>query len=218
MKTMSQVKVNQVESFKDSQTNTTVCKGKLVIIPSDFGDVNNTSNGLFTKPYVFTIPKKGELNMASKALIISETEEIEEGNNIYTFEESDFPNMSKCINLKRFNLGDPKAWRKVLVLSEQFSPKHLQAIVDQKLKDGDEVYVECYKVLNTDIIKGKDFNNYILKPIKLFPVKKEEKLYTKEEVKVKFLEFVKDCDYNEDLLCNYEGDYRDLDKWIKDNL
>lgn len=42
--------------------------------------------------------------------------------------------------------------------------------------------------------------------------------WTREEVEELFLQFVKDCDPNDDLICHYDGDYRDLKTWLKTNL
>lgn len=44
------------------------------------------------------------------------------------------------------------------------------------------------------------------------------KEYTKEEVIQLFTAFVKECEHNEDLICHYDGDYRDLNEWLEKNL
>lgn len=49
-------------------------------------------------------------------------------------------------------------------------------------------------------------------------VKTEKDNWNREEIKLILLKFAKDCDQDEELLCHYDGDYRDLNKWIKENL
>ena len=79
-----------------------------------------------------------------KPIIISLTEKIEEGD--CTLYEGEV--------IEPYNGGDQciSGRYKILVLPEQFSPKHLQAIVDGKMNDGDKVLVEC--IDNTYIHEG----------------------------------------------------------------
>lgn len=112
---INQVKVKQTETYKDSQGEHIVCKGKLIIPMRD-----NNNDG------------KGWL----KPIIISETEKIEVDDWGY--------GMDGLFEYKgSVNIDGGRLPNKVLALPEHFSPKHLQAIADGKLKDGDKVYVEC---------------------------------------------------------------------------
>lgn len=95
--------------------------------------------------------------------------------------------------------------KKILALSEHFSPKHLQAIVDSKMKDGDKVLVEC--IDNTYIHQGSGkyhddepvrMKKYLDLPeqyIKLSSsnhitlYKIEEKMYSEEQVKATLKKF-----------------------------
>jgi len=111
-----------------------------------------------------------------RPIIISETEKIEERDKdwYYVKDVNNYYSTSthsiKLFHGKHF---------KVLALPEHFSPKHLQAIVDGKMKDGDKVLVECEKYIDPN-------KTPLQKRIKLNPHitlhKVEEKMYTKEEV------------------------------------
>lgn len=78
-----------------------------------------------------------------KPILISLTEKIEAGDWKYN------PNLNNIWqhNREGKGIGDVvhKDTKKVLALPEHFSPKHLQAIVDGKMKDGQKVLVECFK-------------------------------------------------------------------------
>jgi hypothetical protein len=153
---MSHIKVKITENYKDSQVETIVCRGKLVLIDSKF-------------------PLIGTSNLFKQPIIISETEEVEVGDEtlidgkIYGIKEEDY----------HYKMG----MTKIFALPENFSPKHLQAIVDGKLKNGDEVLVECVayppkQMIGVSLYAIKfDFNSHI----KLFPVKKEETMENKLE-------------------------------------
>lgn len=168
-------KVKTTEIYKDSQGEHIVVKGELVLIDAPIGGHNNM--------IAISLPNN-RLPLAQISVIISETEEIEVNDyfidtnrnyrTIYQFNEDD-----------KKNSFIPKG-HKVLVLPEHFSPKHLQAIIDGKLKDGDEVFVECEDIGSEewtgDNQNGEPFWNnlfqiVLLTPnphIKLFPIKKEE--------------------------------------------
>lgn len=120
-----------------------VAEGKLVLVESDNYSVlaRQISTGkLFYNPK-FTC--KSSLAQPIKPIIISETEKIEIGDKylehtqhspdryeIYTCEEGDSIENSF----------------KILALPEHISPKHLQDIVDGKIKDGQTVLIECEEV------------------------------------------------------------------------
>jgi hypothetical protein len=97
----------------------TVCKGKLVLIETSMLDSNIVQD---KKTKEMTI-RVGSYSVnhykAIKPIIISETEE----------DKNDLL-QGKLV--------------KILALPEHFSPELLQLIVDEKLKDGDEVIVECW--------------------------------------------------------------------------
>ncbi len=117
----------------------TVCKGKLVLIEQDV-----TSEERKGIQHI----EKGKLKY-SMPIIISETEEIEVGDKAYNE-----------INQSIINVNDSLAadilreeWKqyKTLALPEHFSPEQLQLIVDGKLKDGDEICLECIEMLNGNL-------------------------------------------------------------------
>lgn len=126
-----------------------VCKGKLVLIKQD------SDKGISTIPI--------ESIGWCKPIIISETEEIEVGGK-YLVElfaitnESNGLHIEECKKLEdvwcnNFDIVQQRHkdnCKKILVLPEHFSPEQLQLIVDGKLKDGDEVMVECTQPNDTD--------------------------------------------------------------------
>lgn len=116
-----------------------VCKGKLILINKFPQSVSK---------YAF----KSSNGMWMDAIIISETEEIEDGEDIYHIP-------TKTLN--KFVKGDMHC-HKVLALPENFSPKHLRAIADGKLKDGDEVFVQCEKYL-TKVSEWQRFGDWEIK-------------------------------------------------------
>jgi hypothetical protein len=118
-----------------------------------------------------------------KPIIISETEKIEVGAWMYNIKNHVIRRCDEmdCV----FN--DDKDWFKIIALPEHFSPKHLQAIVDGKMKDGDKVLVECEFFENAALSKIASVPNGM--HIKLNSSnhvtlhKVEEKMYTRDEVK-----------------------------------
>ena len=172
---MKQVKVTKTEQYEDSYGKYFVCRGRLVLIDKvSLYEINGKRDILIKTP-----------------VIISEIEDLEIGkvynekvNNIVDFDDTPV-------------IYDGSILFKILTFPENLSPEILQDIVDRKLKDGDEVLVECEKsnvYIGTHPLSGEknvevwdgeyeiklDKDNYI----KLFPVKKEEdyrdKLYEKE--------------------------------------
>lgn len=194
---MSEIKVKQTELYKDSQGEHIVCKGKLVLIEIKThkiskGDlVYNEAIENFQVQSYNVSKESNTINTALKLfkpILISETEEIEVGDKYLMKFNDKWELMNPCIDKSeadRCNSNDltGKSCFKILALPEYFSPKHLQAIVDGKLKDGDEVFVDCDQYASTTIfgridaeeraalyyIISLDSNNYI----KLFPVIKE---------------------------------------------
>lgn len=171
----NQVKVTKTEVYKDSQGEHLVCKGKLVLLPTDVGGIVINHNEY--------IP-----------IIISETEKIEVGDNSYFMLHSAVdPEIEIGMSIIKVNvqfqadaLNKSENAYKILSLQEYFSPKHLQAIVDGKLKDYDDVYVQCINIVHPEWDKpvGTEWHESIIKiidnHIKLFHVKQET--FTKDEL------------------------------------
>lgn len=171
MEAKSATKVSQIESFKDSQVDIIVCRGKLVLIDKT---TDETIGSLFQMIEggndIFISNNPSVPCKSIKPIIISTKEEIEVGDmylkGIYILKndgESTIDYFKDC--------------HKILALPEHFSPKQLQAIVDGKLKDGDEVFVECKDKwieagFSLDVEKSIKLNKS--NHIKLFPVKQEE--------------------------------------------
>lgn len=162
-----------------------VCNGKLVLIPVIPDET--------FEPYVFDFSKENDrVGTFRKPIVISETEEIVVGDNaIFTHV---YPSSEKFIvtgkvekivdgylyfegnttGYKLTTLTTYKPCKKILVLAENFSPQQLQDIVDRKLKNGDEILVECefYNDNPMHRITQIKFNKD--NHINIFPVKGEE--------------------------------------------
>ena len=94
-------------------------------------------------------------------------------------------------------------------MPENFSPKHLQAIIDVKIKDGDEVYVEVDPNRNL-YINSSNYRAYNY--ITMFPCKKE-KIYTSEDIK--------DIAYKAYKLGSsdmFSRNYRGFEEWFNDQI
>lgn len=144
---MYQPKVKETQKYSDSQGEYIVCKGKLVPVKSEKGDST-----------VFYFD--GALETHYNPTIISETEEIGEGDWVYIENwsgdkllsthvgrlDKKWKNESDCVvDGKIYYLateGHSSKVYKILALPEHFSNKHLQAIVDGKMEEG-EVLVNC---------------------------------------------------------------------------
>ena len=157
------IKIKNIQKFN----NIDVIKGKLVLI-------ENTKNILGKSIEI----KRKEY----KPIIISEKEEIEVNNNVLVLNEY----VAKIIDIKFENTanlyyfthpvdsGDcslpEQGLDKILALPENFSPEILQDIVDGKLKDGDDVFIECErktKYRDKTIEKNAPYNSYSENFIKL---------------------------------------------------
>jgi hypothetical protein len=176
-----------------------VTEGKLILVECTYKEgllwKRNIDDKFFNLATGVAVGKTN--NIYYKPIIISETEKIEvgdwylhynSGTKEYTlfradsiFENGNNPN---DIDLRGNIL--PYGNKKVLALPEHFSPKHLQAIVDGKMKDGDKVLIECenigYYSHNDDKtipldkgIKLNSSNHIILHKI-------EEKMYNEKDV------------------------------------
>ena len=139
-----QVKVSTTQKYSDSQGEHIVCEGKLVLI-EDKSIKENQAHTLWKNKngqLLLTHTSNSNHLVALKPIIISETEEIEVGDWVYNSNTNTvFKATQKFIStISNF---ENHCYFKILALSEHFSPKHLQAIVDGKLKDGDKVLVKC---------------------------------------------------------------------------
>lgn len=192
-------KVKNTVSLKTSQGDVIVTKGKLILIP-----MTETKAGKEAEEYI-NVEGMHDIYCWFKPIIISETEDIEAGDwvyeknlsneRIYEVFERDYLG-KKRLGIFRFRSVfipiEKSNARKILILSENFSPKHLQAIVDGKLKDGDEVYVECEQEEEYITKLGKsERDNYSKHKVSIIKLslqnhitlyKVEQKTYSEQEV------------------------------------
>ena len=119
-----QPQVSTVQKYSDSQGEHIVCEGKLIAVE------------------VFKSDKL-------RFIIISETEEIEVGDHFIWIDSLE-QGIKKAIPMDVYIAKNEipidligETGRKILALPEHFSEKHLQAIVDGKMKDGNKVLVKC---------------------------------------------------------------------------
>lgn len=209
-------KVGKVQPHQTSYNKEVqVTEGKLILIhnPNISPEIGmlgwEKSKGYFIcKEY-----KDQILSDVVSPVIISETEEIEAGDlflckngsidklkgfnlNVIEDKKDLYKNNTKeCYNIhgEKYIIFPESFIGKILSLPESFSPKHLKAIVDGKLKDGDKVIIECEAIPN-------EYDNPFTNPegiwhpdsefeiklneknyITIHP-KKEAKTFTEEEV------------------------------------
>jgi hypothetical protein len=204
-------KIKNTESLKTSQGVVLATKGKLVLIK----DQRDTCVGLIRciKDTESMFPednrKVGDITIGVnisegvfkywepiKPIIISETEEIEINDIIY-HPHFNAGNLIKVTTETEVDAVSSEGY-KAIGLPEQLSSEHLQAIVDGKLKDGDEVYVECCEIipaLDGTTTKEKFIAHNGLNHITLHKV--EQKTYTKEDV-IRILNLFNVQEINED--------------------
>ena len=138
-------KVTTTEKYNDSQGEHIVTKGVLKLIDAPVGGSNNM---IATGKLINGIP------MAQISIIIS-NEPIEISNKVLyngKIEEASAYTITQNVSIF-LRIDDDNRVEvylsdcdKVIAFPNHFSPKHLQAIVDGKLKDGDEVLVECQQI------------------------------------------------------------------------
>lgn len=127
--------------------NKIFAKGKLIFKESQH-------NALFSITPYNTISLNVLIGKGYEPIIISETEKIEVGDYfIGGTMNLGFDNIEQCkkkndfLEIIRDKDGFAHTfWKKILVLPENFSQEQLQMIVEGRLKDGDEVLVECEEV------------------------------------------------------------------------
>lgn len=163
---------------------------------------------------------KGEFMLNGKfytPILISETEKIEVG-------DKGFDTEDRVIRAYVFTEDTP-TYKKVLALPEHFSPKHLQSIVDGKIKDGDKVLVECEKKIEDNPTWKEDYIRFGIKSKEWYEIKLnssnhitlhkvEEKVYTRDEVKK-----ITDSMYNYiDQRWNHGWTLRRYNGWFEQNI
>lgn len=220
-----------------------VAEAKLVLIPLSV--INDKewikSNG---EHVVFFEKSKDNYNMF-KPILISEIEKIEGGDCLYpkqdklpwnflcefvrtsTIEEVKAAGLqadSDAIMVSKWKQEDgycsrlsPDLFYKVLALPEHFSPKHLQAIVDGKMKDGDKVLVETESLIigqdNHELIWSRDQYIKFNSSNHITLRKDEEKMYTREEVYQIYLAALSNYRMTLDMKKSW-----DTDQWFEQNV
>ncbi len=148
---MEATKVSKTHVFKDSQGEHVVTNGKLLLVRCT-EQINNdrlyikevTNFGTKQSGYIpFIIAYKEEpINIGDSVLFVPNNIENKILNVIFI--EGDIITIKydngRIIDVHKDNLI------KILVKPDNLSKKHIQSIVNGKLRDGDEVYVECTEV------------------------------------------------------------------------
>lgn len=181
---MKATKVKTTQTIKDSQKGDVIVhKGKFILIPIDqkkdpFGS---------GPPNYFIISETEEIEVGDKVLtsygkILIVTHKFDTGYNV-----TEINWYKENPNKGEYWLANKDIRGKILALPENFSPKHLQAIVDGKLKDDMECFIECENTTNADWLENGASPTLPFK-IKLSLQnhitlhKVEEKMYSWEEV------------------------------------
>ncbi len=123
----------------------TVCKGKLILVYQDriiptvgmIGSNNVHPLFMWTEAHQGTKLVEYKNTQTVLPIIISETEQLLEGDQMYS-------KISKTINTcNNPEIAKGLEYVKIIVLPLQFSEENLKNIIDGKLKNGDELLVEC---------------------------------------------------------------------------
>jgi len=167
-----------------------VTRGKLVLIkcPDDKG--------------ISTFPKE---DAWYKPIIISETEEIEIGDNYYLDEKSSSHISKIFINnesnfkeeLSKCNIyGNDKVY-KILALPEHFSPEILKMIVNGDLKDGQDLWIECEEprviARFNPTFEGEYFVKLTDNHINIFPIQQNPQLEKALDIYIKEKHTQEEC-------------------------
>ncbi len=155
----NQVKVTKTDTHITPQGAHIVCEGMLLLIKSKSSEDIMRSN-----VYINSI--------GYTAIIVSNTEDINDEDVVLHKGEllivkknnGHYLSTYQCAKIEiRANLCN-----KVLVFPNNFSQKHLQAIIDGKIEDGDNVLIECESVeVNYVTDTWSSSGHYIGKQIKL---------------------------------------------------
>lgn len=90
-----------------------------------------------------------------------------------------------------------------------------EVLVEYTDEEIEETFVEgsdrwSKKIISPSILKVASDNTITIKLIK--------DSWNRDDIKNILLQFAKDCGMDEDLYSHYNGDYKGLDNWIKENL
>lgn len=193
---MYQPKVKNTQWYTDSQGEHIVHEGKLVLMK-------------------YTLDKEVFVNIEGAykyPIVVSETEEIEVGDKVLyansTYDVIRIDEHNRPIVMLEDEEAQLAIWDKVLALPNQLSEKHLQAIVDGKMKDGDDVYVECQVNTTFDLDSiWLDKNNHIT----LFPAKQ-----SLEEAAIEYSEHLRSMPEFKDVGSEFiEMVYKEGAKWTE---
>jgi len=209
-----------------------VVEGKLLLIETHWEEnkylIFKKSDGrlFLCEPFLGINSDGDSKGKCYKPIIISETENIESGDKWW------MPFTGDIIHTKEdkdYGAFEPNGMgKKVLVLPEQFSPEHMQAIVDGKMKNGDKVLVECEKVYHPnpeDRVEHRYKWRYEVKlnsnyKTTLHRVEEEEK-YTRDEVITfcyKYHNFIKAMEGNRTAPEKFQITHMSSDEWFQKHI
>lgn len=226
-----QTKVTQTKIFRKEAASVTLQGGERTDIA--YLDVLVAEGELVLviavdRMYVHTKLSKNSVIMGALPylpIIISKTEKIEVGDKVLKYNkistvisgeeyEAEKPIGSGTFRKEEWctiQVATTNKYPKVLVFSEQFSPKQLQMIVDGEIKDEDKILVECYKYNEFKGGTGEQSGYYVNSNSENHVTlhKVEEKVYTREEV-LNILSAFFDQHVN--------AQNADIDGWFKQNI
>ncbi len=152
------IKVVETREVETSQAGTVQCVEGILVL-----NVN---------PIAFKFLTSNEILDDLKPIIVSETEQIKRGDWVY--------DALTRLTFEALNTYTDSQ-KKVLVLSQHFTEKQLQAIADGKMKNGDRVLVECEEKHDGSMVVDMNSMDIVVKqPLTLHKI--EERVYTKVEM------------------------------------
>lgn len=120
------MKIKHVESYLKKQGKIIdVCRGKIIVVPRELEEF------------------KSQYDSILKTYIVSESEKIEDGDMVYDTERKKIYEFKRDENTNEGYVTF--CLNKVIVTHDQIPQKTLTALQENKIRDNDEVLVECYR-------------------------------------------------------------------------
>ena len=188
------IKVKNTETIGDKK----IASGKLVLLSAEFDPKEIFPSGNFWK-YLIELGGK-----TCFPVIVSKTDEEIEVRDKVLNPENEIIEVKSISEIPSFR----RLCKKILAMPENFSPELIKKIADEKLKDGEEVFVECDE--KSEIKLEKNHINLIRDPKKAGTAKLGHighmKIKTDQPVKMDF-----DMEYNQlVLICGTNGSGKSL--------
>jgi len=159
-----------------------VTRGKLVLVPCDSNQINNIRTISFKDTY-------------EKPIIISETENIAT-NDMVLLPDMFIKTMTDSDMLDYLS-SESTTTKKILALPEHFSPEILKMIINEDLKDGQDLWIECEEprviARFNPTFEGEYFVKLTDNHINIFPIQQNPQLEKALDIYIKEKHTQEEC-------------------------